>query len=29
MDSIVMSVLVTFGLLSVVFGILSVKVEVK
>ena len=29
MDSIVMSVLVTLGLLSIVFGILSVKVEVK
>jgi hypothetical protein len=29
MDSIVMSALVTFGLLSVVFGILLVKVEVK
>jgi hypothetical protein len=29
MDSVVMSVLVTLGLLSIVFGILSVKVEVK
>jgi hypothetical protein len=29
MDSIVMSALVTFGLLSIAFGILSVKVEVK
>jgi len=29
MDSIVMSVLVTLGLLSIAFGILSVKVEVK
>jgi len=29
MNSVIMSALVTFGLLSVVFGILSVKVEVK
>ena len=29
MASVVMSVLVTFGLLSIVFGILSGKVEVK
>jgi hypothetical protein len=29
MDSVIMSALVTFGLLSIVFGILSVKVEVK
>ena len=29
MDSIVMSVLVTSGLLSIVFGILSGKIEVK
>ena len=29
MDSIVMSALVTFGLLSIAFGILSGKVEVK
>jgi hypothetical protein len=29
MESIVMSTLVTLGLLSIAFGILSVKVEVK
>jgi hypothetical protein len=29
MDSLVLSTLVTLGLLSIAFGILSVKVEVK
>ncbi len=29
MNSVIMSALVTFGLLSIAFGILSVKVEVK